>query len=247
MTQLYTLTDTDFVIDSGDMPYRIQKYRDLPKEDRPREKLIKYGPEVLSSSELLSAVLGVGTKKEELSVMTNRIMREYGEKVIANQTNVQRLVKELDIPESKACQIVACFELGRRFFGKGTGRAVTIRTPKQAYAYVKDMGVFPKEQLRGLYLNNHYKLIHDEVISIGSVTANIVHPREVFRPALEYAASAVILAHNHPSGELKPSEADVEITQQLYAASELLGIELLDHIVVTEKGFCSIPFKKSNT
>lgn len=238
---LYTLQDFDHIVTSDDTKYVIKRLRDLPKEDKPREKLMKYGPDMLSAQELLAIVLNVGTKKEEIRTMTNRILREYGEKSIAHQRDVQRLMDELDIPKAKACQIVACFELGRRFFGQDTGRSVTIRTPKQAFEYVQSMGALPKEHLRGLYLNNHYRVIHDEVISIGSVTANIIHPREVFRPAIEYGASAVVLAHNHPSGNVTPSEADIEITCQLRRAGELVGIELLDHIVVTKDAFASIP------
>lgn len=239
----YAQRDTDVIVTDNPREY-VLKLRDLPDDEKPRERLIKYGPGVLRASELLAVVLNTGTKKEEIYAMTNRILREYGEKSIAHEINASRLATELGIPTTKACQIVACFELGRRFFGTGVGRAITIRTPDQAYAHVMDMGSLSKEHLRGLYLNNHYQLIHDEVISIGSVTANIVHPREVFRPALEYAATAVILAHNHPSGSLKPSTADVAITEQLAEAGELIGIELLDHIVVTENGFSSIPFKK---
>jgi len=236
---LYTLSDTDLVVTPHDKPY-VLRLRDLPVDERPREKLCKYGPSVLSASELLAVVLNVGTKREEVMTMANRVLAEYGEKGIAHQTDPKKVMKLLSLPETKACQIVACFELGRRFFDKGTGRAITIRTAQQAHQYLKEMGDLPKEHLRGLYLNNHYRLIHDEVISIGSVTANIVHPREVFRPALEYAASAVVIAHNHPSGILTPSKEDVQITKQLVKAGSVLGIDLLDHIIITNKGFVSI-------
>ena len=239
---VYTMADFDVVL-SQESPEYVLKLRDLPAEDKPREKLIKYGPDVLNAQELLAVVLTVGTKKEEVMAMTSRIMREYGERSIAHQNNVKRLMSELDIPETKACQIVACFELGRRFFSQDTGRAITIRTAKQAFSHVQDMGKLPKEHLRGLYLNSQYRLIHDEVISIGSMTANIIHPREVFRPALEYGASAVILAHNHPSGSTEASEADIVITKQLAAAGELVGIELLDHIIVAQDDFSTIPCK----
>jgi DNA repair protein RadC len=98
-----------------------------------------------------------------------------------------------------------------------------------------------KEHLRGIYLNNHYHLVHDEVISIGTLDANIIHPREVFKPAIEHSASALILVHNHPSGIATPSEADVLVTKQLIEAGKLLGILLLDHIIVTKDKFISIP------
>lgn len=239
-TKSYNLADTDIVSSHGQVVYEIARMRDLPPEDKPREKLIHHGPEVLSTSELLEVVLGTGTKKEDLRTMSHRILREYGERTIAHERQVTRLRDELDIPEAKACQIVACFELGRRFFHNGTGRAITIRTPQQVYEYTKSMASLTKEHLRGLYLNNHYRLIHDEIVSIGSQTSHIVHPREVFRPALEYAASAVVLVHNHPSGSIIPSDADHTVTEQLVAAGKTLGIELLDHLIVGEAGYVAL-------
>lgn len=102
------------------------------------------------------------------------------------------------------------------------------------------MGASKKEQLRGLYLNSRYQIIYDEVISVGSLTSNIVHPREVFQPAIEQGAVAVIIAHSHPSGELKPSQADVEVTEQLIGASKVLGIDLLDHLIISKISYISI-------
>ncbi|KPJ55230.1 hypothetical protein AMJ47_01535 [Parcubacteria bacterium DG_72] len=217
------------------------RIKDLADEDKPRERLIKHGPSVLSTQELLAIVLTVGTKREEVFTMSSRILKEYGEKNIINQTNPKALEKELDIPLAKACQIVACFELGKRFFKESPGGQIIIRTAKQAYNYLKDMRSLPKEQLRGLYLNSRYRLIHDEVISVGSLTANIVHPREVFRPALEYSAVAIIIAHNHPSGSTKPTKGDIEITKQLVKAGRILGVDLLDHIIIARNKFISIP------
>jgi DNA repair protein RadC len=102
------------------------------------------------------------------------------------------------------------------------------------------MGSGTKEQLRGLYLNSRYQLVHDEVISIGSLTSNIVHPREVFQPAIEHSAVALIIAHNHPSNVLEPTEADIAITEQLISAGKVLGIDLLDHLVITKSKYISI-------
>ncbi|MBP6924721.1 MAG: DNA repair protein RadC [Candidatus Pacebacteria bacterium] len=238
-TQIYKQTDTDLLTNTSETAY-VLKLRDLPLDEKPRERLIAHGPQALSTAELLAVLLNVGTKKEEVMAMAKRIISEYGEKTIASERNVRRLQAELDLPETKSCQIVAAFELGRRFYSNGTGRSVIFRTPAQVYDYLKDMGSLPKEQLRGLYLNTRYQLIHDEIISIGSVTANIVHPREVFRPAIEYNASAVILAHNHPSGDSTPSAEDITITKQLTSAAEMIGIELLDHIVIGSNSYTSI-------
>lgn len=236
----YTFKENDIILGDENKKY-VLRIKDLADEDRPRERLIKQGPSILSTPELLAIVLTVGTKKEEVFSMSSRVLKEYGGKNIINQSDPKVLEKELGIPLTKACQIVACFELGRRFFKEGPGRQITIRTAKQAYNYLRDMYDLPKEQLRGLYLNSRYRLIHDEVISVGSLTANIVHPREVFRPALEYSAAAVIIAHNHPSGSIKPTKVDIEITKQLVEAGKILGVDLLDHIIIAKNKFISIP------
>jgi DNA repair protein RadC len=220
----------------------VLKLRDLPADEKPREKLVKYGPSVLSLAELFAVVLNVGTKKEEVLTMSRRLLKEYGDSAIVNQKDPAKIRELLDIPIGKACQVIATFELGRRFFKTPDGRRpLTIRTASQVYVYLKDMQDLPKEHLRGLYLDAHYQLIHDEIISIGTLTSNIIHPREVFRPALEYSASAVILAHNHPSGVAKPSDADVAITRQIVEAGKILGISLLDHVIITKNKFESVP------
>ena len=108
------------------------------------------------------------------------------------------------------------------------------------------MQSLPKEHLRGIYLNSHHKIIHDEVISIGTVNSNLIHPREVFKPAIQYGAAAIILAHNHPSGILEPSQADIDITKQLIAVGKIVGINLLDHIIIGKDSFMSIDVDYSN-
>ncbi len=236
----YKLNGNNKIMDNDGKKY-VMKIKDLAEEDKPREKLLKHGPEALSAPELLAVMLNVGTKKEEVFRMATRLLKEYGEKTIINQKNPGIIEKELGIPIVKACQIVACFELGRRFFKKSSGGPVTIRNAAQAFNYLYDMRALPKEQLRGLYLNSRYRLIRDEVISVGTLTANIVHPREVFRPAVEYSAAAVIIAHNHPSGSVKPTKSDIDITRQLAAAAKILDLDLLDHIIIAGNKFSSIP------
>ncbi|GMQ95422.1 MAG: DNA repair protein RadC [Patescibacteria group bacterium] len=237
--ETYVVRDNDLILDDQDKHY-VLKIRDLPSEEKPREKMLKYGPVVLSVQELLAIVLNVGTKKEGVLEMTSRVIKEYGEKSLASQTNPESMAKDLDIPIVKATQIVACAELGRRFFQKNGAGATVIRTAKDVFSHVKDMRELPKEHLRGIYLNAHHRIIHDEVISIGTVNSNIIHPREVFKPALEYSAVAVVLVHNHPSGITKPSDADKEVTKQLVEAGNILGINLLDHVIVTKNKFRSI-------
>lgn len=232
----YRLRGNDLILGEYIDQY-ILRVRDLPETEKPREKLLRLGARQLSVAELVAAILGVGTRKEEVLTMAQRIVREYGEKSIAAETNPQKMAEALDIPFFKACQLVAAFELGRRFFANQAGKAVYVRTARQAYQYLQPMGYSAKEQLKGLYLNSRYQVVHDEVISIGSLTANIVHPREVFRPAIEHGAVAVIVAHNHPSGSLEPTAEDRVVTTQLASAGKLLGIDLLDHLIITANAF----------
>jgi DNA repair protein RadC len=233
----YQLVDRDLVLDEERYVLRV---RDLPIEDKPREKLVKFGPSTLSMAELVAILWGVGTRKEDVLEMSRRVLKEYGEKAILHEADPVKLAEVLMIPQNKAYQLVAGVELGRRFFEKRGERPVFVRTAAQAYHYLHDMGGLKKEQLRGLYLNSRYQLIHEETISVGSLTSNIVHPREVFQPAVEHGAVAVIIAHNHPSGSLEPTSADLEVTRQLQAAGHILGIDLLDHLVVTDVSYKSL-------
>lgn len=236
----YTLNDADIIMGEGDALYKITRIRDMSETDKPREKMLALGPGSLTHIELVAVLLGVGTRKEEVMVMANRIIREYGERAIVNEKNPQRLSDTLNIPITKACQIVASFELGRRAYQQKAGKPLYVRTASQAYEHLKSMGSLQKEQLRGLYLNSRYQVIYEEIISVGSLTANIVHPREVFQPALEYGAVAIIIAHNHPSGIVEPTGEDIIATKQLVAAGKVLGIDLLDHLVITSTTYISM-------
>lgn len=239
LTPTYHFTDTESFTGERSSHY-VLRVKDLPEYEKPREKLLADGPGNLSVSELVAILLGVGTKKEEVLTMASRILKDYGERTLVNETSPERLAEVLQIPLPKACQIVASFELGRRFFEQRAGKAVYVSTAQQAFDYLKDMGTMQKEQLRGLYLNSRYQVIHEEVISVGSMTSNIVHPREVFQPAIAYGAVAVIIAHNHPSGRLEATPADNEVTERLLIASRILGIDLLDHLVIAGDSYQSI-------
>lgn len=240
----YTIKDTDLLLDDAPNQY-VLRIRDLPQEDKPREKLISLGVKALSVNELLAIILAVGTKKEGVLSVSSRLIKEYGEKGIVNETEPKKMALDANIPLTKACQIVACFELGKRFFKKPAHNGAVIRSAKDVFNYVKDMRDLTKEQLRGIYLNSHYQVMHSEVISLGSLTANIVHPREFFKPAFEYSAAAAIAVHNHPSGIANPSEADIKITEQFKQAGHILGIDFLDHVIIAKNKFISLTSLKS--
>lgn len=235
----YRIVDRDIVVGESNQNY-VLRVRDLPDIEKPREKLVAAGPQQLSVAELVAVVWGVGNKREDVLAMAHRTVTEYGEYALGNELHAEKLAEAAGIPLTKATQIVAAFELGRRYYATAAGRPVHVRNAKQAYLHLKAMGHLQKEQLRGLYLNSRYQVIHDEVISVGSLTSNIVHPREVFQPAIERGAAAVIIAHNHPSGSLQPTLADVQVTDQLEAAGDILGIELLDHLIIAKTKYVSI-------
>ena len=235
----YKIKDNNLIINRN-KKYNILAVRDRDDDDKPREKMLRLGADSLTSAELLAIILSTGTKKEEVLNMADRILKDYGKNAIINEKNPKNLEKEFGLPLVKSCQIVACFELGRRFFKEEKGALITIRNAQQAFIYLKDMSNLNKEHFRGLYLNSRYKLVHDETISIGTLDASILHPREVFRPAVEHGASAVIIAHNHPSGVLKATPEDLEITRKLKEAGELLGIEILDHLIISKNKFVSL-------
>lgn len=236
------LTDSPFSVSKSPTVYKL---RDLPQEKKPREKLLSQGAGALSNAELLAIILVQGTTKEDVLAMSKRMLREYGERSLLGVINPETMSKELGVPLTKALQIAACAELGKRFFKETNTGTTIINGPQDVFDHLHDMRALSKEQLRGLYLNSHHRVIHDEVISIGTIDANLVHPREVFRPALEYSAVAIVLAHNHPSGNISPSLADIEFTKQLVESGKIMGVTILDHVIITKEGFASVPVNYS--
>lgn len=218
-------------------PYSVKQ---LPSEKQPRERLINFGPDTLSNSELLAIIFGTGTRDEGVLDLSSRVIKEYGSRNITEIKDVNYAMDLLGIPTVKACQLVASFELGRRFFKEDAGRLPTIRGPEDVFSICDDMRKLKKEEIRGLYLNSRQKLIHTETISIGNLNTNIVEPRDIFQPALEFSALAVIIVHNHPSGDSTPSNEDISFTKRLKDAGKILGIQILDHVVISKSGFNSI-------
>ncbi len=211
-------------------------------QQMPREKLIEHGIEALTISELLAIILNTGYKGESVIVLAKRLLREYGSNGLKDLKDVGDVRKATGLPEVKACQLVACFQLGRIFFEKRESeiQSKLIRSPQDIFDFFPDMQTIRKEQLRGVYLNARNKIIHSETISIGTITSNLVHPPEVFRPAMEFCAVGVIVVHNHPSGDPSSSDEDIAITQQLADAGKILGIKLIDHIIIAKNSWTSL-------
>jgi len=205
----------------------------------PREKLLTGDTEQLSIQELVSVIIGMGSKSEDVYTLSNRIIREYGSKALAEERSPKKLQEVLSIGEVNACKLVATFELGRRFYSNKILNRKLIRGPEDVFEYAKDMSTLVKENFRGLFLNSKNYIIHDEIISIGHLTASLVHPREVFKSAIEYSAAGIIVLHNHPSGDPEPSINDKKITKTLVESGKILNIPVLDHIIIGDEKYYS--------
>ena len=216
--------------------------KELPKEERPRERLIKYGPKALSSTELLAIIMRTGTHKENVKDLATRLLKQYNLPGLAHASIIE-LKKTLGIGDAKACQISACFELGRRLLTYESHPI--IRTPKDIETlFMSEMRYLRKENFKGVYLDAKNRMIMEETIFMGTLDVNIVHPREIFKIALSVSAAGVILVHNHPSGDPNPSSDDVELTKRMVNAGKLMGINVLDHIVLGDGNYISLREKE---
>ena len=214
------------------------KIKDLPKSDRPREKLIAKGAENLKDSELLAILLRTGKTGKNVIEIASQILSKYSKKRLLQMT-YDDLSKISGIDSAKATTLLAAFELSKRALEVNDTNLPVINTAKDAAAQLTDMRDLKKEHFVVLYLNAKNQLAHKETISMGTLNANLVHPREVFEPAVRYLAAQVVISHNHPSGDPKPSDADLEITKRLVEAGKMMGIEVVDHIIVTKNSFLS--------
>ncbi|MBP6869164.1 MAG: DNA repair protein RadC [Candidatus Pacebacteria bacterium] len=207
--------------------------KSLPAHERPREKLIEKGVENLTDKELLAILLRTGRSGKSALDIAEIILSKFPKKKLmeASFANL-KAVSGVDV--GKACTLLAAIELTKRALDvQKTGRPI-IETTEQALAQLHDIRNHKKEHFVALYLNARSELIHREDISVGTVNASIVHPRDVFAPALEQNATAVIVAHNHPSGNSEPSPEDLEVTKRLKEAGKLLGIRVLQHLILTK-------------
>lgn len=213
--------------------------KDLPRYLRPREKLIEKGACNLTESELLAILLRVGRKGYSASDIAKLILKKYPLNMFGELRLEQLLaIKGIDI--GKATTILAAIELSRRALNKLDNSLPCIDSPQKVLDQLTRFRTKTKEHFICLYLNARNQLIHLEVVSMGTLNSSLVHPREVFTPALQHTAAAIIAAHNHPSGDITPSEEDVCITKRLQTAGDLLGISLLDHLIITRDDYLSM-------
>ena len=219
------------------------KIKDLPKIERPREKLIAKGAENLKDSELLAILLRTGTIGKNVIEIASQILTKHSKKRLLQMT-YDDLSKISGIDSAKATTLLAAFELSKRALEVNDTNLPVISDAKDAVAQLSDMRDLKKEHFVVLYLNAKNQLVHKETISMGTLNANLVHPREVFEPALKYSAAQIIAAHNHPSGDPKPSEDDLEVTKRLTEAGKMMGIEVMDHVIVSKNSYFSFKEEK---
>ena len=214
---------------------------EMDRLERPREKLARYGPEKLSETELLAILLRTGTRERGVMDLAEDILRDFKGAALAS-SGLSALKAHKGLGQVKAGELVAAFELGRRFLA-GKKASVYLK-PRDVWDELKDIRNNKKEHFVTFYLDTRNQEIKRDIVSIGTLNYNLVHPREVFEPAVRNLAAGIILAHNHPSGCLEPSDEDLSLNKRLIQAGKLLGIEVLDHVIVTRDAFSS--FKQRN-
>jgi len=215
----------------------MKKMKEVPVRDRPREKIASKGASFLSDNELIEAIIGKGTRNKDVREISKdivKLLRHHSNDLLYDD------IQEINgIGPTKASQIIACLELGRRFF-KPAGTSIKVTSPEEVLPLVAYLKEKRQEYFICLTLNGAGEILNNRVITVGLLNHSLVHPREVFADAITDRAASIICVHNHPSGSLDPSSQDIAITTQLKEAGLLLGIQMIDHIIVTKNGHLSM-------
>ena len=223
---------------------RKNRIKDLPKVERPRERLISKGRENLKDEELLAILLRTGREGKNVLDLARQILNKYSKKRLL-KLKYEDLIKIKGIDSAKACTILAAVELVKRALEIGEETLPIIRSTKDVIAQAVYMRDKSREHLMAIYLNARNEMVwKKQSIFIGTLNANIVHPREIFAEALRQNAASVILVHNHPSGDPEPSQDDLEITKRIIEAGKIMGIDVLDHVIITKNKVFSFKEKK---
>lgn len=218
--------------------------KNVPKQDRPRERLMELGPSHLSNQELLAILLGSGTKQESVMELSNRLLVHFEGITLLKDAAVEELTAIKGIGAAKAVQLLAAVEFGKRMHKMKPVERYMIRSPEDGADFImEEMRDLKQEHFICLFLNTKNQVLHRQTIFIGSLNASIVHPREVFKEAVKRSAASIICAHNHPSGDPTPSQEDIQVTHRLKECGKMIGIELLDHIVIGDRTFISLKEK----
>lgn len=218
--------------------------KDIPQDERPRERFVLNGPQSLSNHELIAILLRTGTKDESVLQLANRLITHFEGLRLLKDASLDEITAIKGIGSAKAIQLLAAVEIGRRISTLTYDDRYTIRSPEDGANYVMhDMRFLSQEHFVCLYLNTKNQVLHKKTIFIGSLNASIVHPREVFKEAFRRSAASIICIHNHPSGDPTPSREDIEVTKRLAESGKIIGIEVLDHLIIGENKFVSLKEK----
>ena len=218
------------------------KIREMPQDERPREKLLARGAAALTDPELIAILLRTGVPGANAIEVARQLLKQYGSLSVLSRCTVKEIESIRGIGAAKAVQLVAAFGLGQRLANERLSRQ-KLDSPELVHDFVSaEMRTLHKESLRVILLDTRYHLLRMEEVSLGSVNESIAHPRDVFRPAVISSAYAVIVVHNHPSGDPSPSQSDHSLTRRLAEAAELLQIKLLDHIIIGAPAEGRLPY-----
>lgn len=227
------------------MKYNNLSIKEIPQNDRPRERLLKYGAEVLSDSELLAIMLRTGTKNLNAVLLSQKILGGRGGLRFLEESSVQELSSISGIGNAKASIIKAAIELGKRLRSSDINDKIEIKSPKDiSDILMESMRYLKKEHFKVVFLNIKNIVIDISNLSIGTLNSSIVHPREVFYDAIKKTAYSMIICHNHPSGDPTPSSEDINTTRRLVEVGKLVGIEILDHLIIGDGVYISFKEEK---
>ena len=214
--------------------------KELSKEERPRERLLKYGVSNLSNEELLSIILRCGTKNKSVKELSTDILNEFKNISNLKYATVNKLLKINGIGYSKSMVIISMLELSKRIYLLSTNDKIMLNNPKSIYEYTKYLFHNKEQELfYCLYFNNKQQLVGKELLFIGTVNKSLTHPREIFKYAYLYSASSIVCLHNHPSGDINPSKEDIIFTNALVEIGCIQKIPLIDHIIVSNDNYYS--------
>ncbi|MFW6134903.1 MAG: RadC family protein [Elusimicrobiota bacterium] len=221
---------------------KTNRIKDLPAVDQPREKLEKYGISSLSETDLIALLLRSGLKGKNVIQLSKNILKRFTLNQLSKAT-LKDLISITGMGITRASSILAAFELGRRLEKEKKNMKPKLNSPEKIYRYTSDLTKARREKFIAIYFDSRMKVIKRAHISVGTVSASIVHPRDVYKPAVECNASKVVVVHNHPSGDVNPSREDISITKKLKKAGDIMGIDLEDHLIVTNEGYYSFKEK----
>ncbi len=221
--------------------YTISK---IPKDERPREKLLKYGAEILTNSELLALIIGFGSKKDSAITLSQKIIYNNNKGLLnIVETNPELLKSFNGISDAKAAKILAVAELSKRISRERVSKT-KITSPQTISALLlEEMRYLKKEVFKTVLLDTKNNVISINNVSVGCLDSTVVHPREVFLDAIKSSSAAIILVHNHPSGEVEPSKDDISITNRIIECGKIIGIKVLDHIIIGNGNYLSFKEK----